>query len=146
MRSLTQRMSGSPDGALTRRPFGHQRAISPAGHAAAMTEDGVDAVIRRAIGGDAAAIAWIAANSEASDDATLLAMAALLGSQVSPLDRALTSAKSRRDRQIVAIARAHVDNEIDLVDALARDHLVDFPDSYIVAWLASGATVQRPTS
>jgi hypothetical protein len=27
----------------------------------------------------------------------------------------------------------------DLVDALARDHLVDYPDSLIVAWIASDA-------
>ena len=27
----------------------------------------------------------------------------------------------------------------ELVDALARDHLVDYPDSLIVAWIASDA-------
>jgi hypothetical protein len=111
-----------------------------------MNEDGADAVIRRAIGGDADAIAWIAANSDVSADATVLAMAALLGSKGSRLDQAVTMATSRRDRQILAIARAHLDSDVDLVDALARDHLVDFPDSYIVAWLASGATVPGPAS
>ncbi len=40
---------------------------------------------------------------------------------------------------MVAIARAHLDGERELVDALARDHLVDYPDSLIVAWIASDA-------
>jgi hypothetical protein len=106
-----------------------------------MTEDGVDAVVRRAIGGDPAAVAWIAANSDASVEATVLVMDALLSARASRLDRALTMATSRRDRQIVTIARARLDSDADLVDALARDHLVDFPDSYLVAWLASGAVV-----
>jgi len=39
----------------------------------------------------------------------------------------------------VVIARAHVGGNRDLVDALARDHLADFPGSYLVAWVASGA-------
>jgi hypothetical protein len=116
------------------------------GRVMGMTEDGVDAVVRRAIGGDLAAMAWIAANSDVSADATVLAMGALLQSQASRLDRALTMATSRRDRKIVAIARAHLDSDSELVDALARDHLVDFPDSYIVAWLASGAVVASPSS
>ena len=40
---------------------------------------------------------------------------------------------------MVAIARAHLDGERELVDALARDHLVDHPDSLIVSWIASDA-------
>jgi hypothetical protein len=40
---------------------------------------------------------------------------------------------------VVEIARAHLDGNSELVDALARDHLVDFPDSLIVAWIASDA-------
>jgi hypothetical protein len=42
---------------------------------------------------------------------------------------------------MVAIASAHMGGDADLVDALARDHLVDFPDSYVVAWIASGAVI-----
>jgi hypothetical protein len=36
----------------------------------------------------------------------------------------------------VAIAIAHQRGDGDLVDALARDHLVDHPDSVLVAWIA----------
>ena len=49
--------------------------------------------------------------------------------------------RTREDRQLVAIARAHLAGDRELVDALARDHLVDFPGSYLVAWVASGAQV-----
>ncbi len=36
----------------------------------------------------------------------------------------------------MAIAIAHRRGDRDLVDALARDHLVDHPDSVLVAWIA----------
>ncbi len=45
-------------------------------------------------------------------------------------------AATTRDRQLVAIAAAHLRGERDLVDALARDHLVDHPDNVLVAWIA----------
>jgi hypothetical protein len=106
-----------------------------------MTGDGLDALVRRAVGGDADAAASIAAGSDVSADATVLTVAALLGSLPSRLDRAALLALSRRDRQMVAIASAHLGGDADLVDALARDHLVDFPDSYVVAWIASGAVI-----
>jgi hypothetical protein len=40
----------------------------------------------------------------------------------------------------VAIADACLSGDRALVDALARDHLVDNPGSFIVAWIASGPT------
>ena len=104
-----------------------------------MTDDRVDTVIRQAIGGDVDAISWIAAHADTVDDAVLLAMAAVLERHPGRLDRARAVAASSRDRQVVAIARAHLDGERELVDALARDHLVDHPDSLIVSWIASDA-------
>jgi hypothetical protein len=65
-----------------------------------------------------------------SDDPTALVAAALL------LERAAQVANTPRERQLVAIAEAHLRGERDLVDALARDHLVDYPDSVLVAWIA----------
>jgi hypothetical protein len=35
--------------------------------------------------------------------------------------------------------RARLAGDHDLVDALARDHLVDHPDSYVVSWIAFNA-------
>jgi hypothetical protein len=104
-----------------------------------MTDDGVDDPIRRAIGGDGDAIAWIAGHADASGDAIVIVMAALLDGQPSRLDRARAVAATSRDRQVVEIARAHLDGERELVDALARDHLVDHPGSLIVSWIASHA-------
>jgi hypothetical protein len=108
-------------------------------HVLDMTEDGVDNVIRQAIGGDVDAIAWIAAHADSIDDAVTIAMAAVLERRPDRLDRARAVASTSRDRQVVAVARAHLAGDSELVDALARDHLVDYPDSLIVAWIASDA-------
>jgi hypothetical protein len=104
-----------------------------------MTDEGVDALIRRAIGGDAGAICSVVAEAGTIDDAVLVTMAALLERLPDRLDRAALLAVTSRDRQVVVIARAHLDDDRQLVDALARDHLVDHPDSLIVAWIASDA-------
>jgi hypothetical protein len=104
-----------------------------------MAEDGVGRSIRRAIGGDRDAIAWVVAHAEDSGDAMVMTLAALLHHDRAGLDRARSVAATSRDRQVVEIARAHLDGAADLVDALARDHLVDHPDSLIVAWIASAA-------
>jgi len=44
----------------------------------------------------------------------------------------------------VAIATAHRRGYRQRVDALAREHLVDHPDSVLVAWIAEAS--QRQTS
>jgi hypothetical protein len=59
------------------------------------------------------------------------------------LVRAGELAATSRDRQLVAIAGAHLRGERELVDALARDHLVDHPDNVLVAWIA-GASQRSP--
>lgn len=102
-----------------------------------MTQPTADRAIRKAIGGDEAAIAWIVDQADSTDVPILLTMAALLGPDPALLDRAWRLATAPRDRQVVAIARARLAGDCDLVDALARDHLVDHPDSYVVAWIAS---------
>jgi len=107
-----------------------------------MTDQGAEQLIREAIGGKSDAMTRVRADVRASEDPVLLVLAALLG--VLPdvgrlVERATAAASTREDRQLVAIARAHLARDRELVDALARDHLVDFPGSYLVAWLASGA-------
>ncbi len=108
-----------------------------------MTRPNADQAIRRAIGGDPAAIAWIVDQAATTDLPILLTMAALLGPDGSALERALQLAVEPRDRQVVAIARACLRGDRDLVDALARDHLVDRPDSYVVAWIAASGGPDR---
>jgi len=104
-----------------------------------MTGNGVDLAIRQAIGGDRAAISWLTAYADTMDDPLVIVMAALLEQQPKRLRRADAVAVTTRDRQVVAIARAHLAGESDLVDALVRDHLADFPANLIVAWIAADA-------
>jgi len=104
-----------------------------------MTDDGIDSAIRRAIGGDPEAIAWIQRQQPTTDRSVLVVLGALLGHRPDLLDRADALASTSRERQEVAIARFHLEGRSELVDALARDHLVDHPGSLIIAWVASGA-------
>ena len=61
------------------------------------------------------------------------------GDEDGPLDEARAMAATTRDRQLVAIATAHLRGDRELVDALARDHLADHPDSVLVASIADAS-------
>src|SRR3954470_17184688 len=95
-------------------------------------------LLHQLVVGDAAAIAAIVEASRTSDDPTILVAAALFARDGEGLlARAGRMAAMTLDRQLVAIATAHLRGERDLVDALARDHLVDHPDNVLVAWIAA---------
>jgi hypothetical protein len=97
-------------------------------------------LIHRLVVGDAAAITAIVDAARTSDNPTILIAAALFAADGDDLAaRAATAATTTRDRQLVAIAVAHLNGDRDLVDALARDHLVDHPDSVLVAWIAGAS-------
>jgi len=97
-------------------------------------------LIHQLVVGDAAAIAAIVEASQASDDPMILVAAALFAPDGAGLmARAGGLAATTRDRQLVAIAGAHLRGERELVDALARDHLVDHPDNVLVAWIAGAS-------
>jgi hypothetical protein len=97
-------------------------------------------LLHQLVVGDAAAIAAIVAASRTSDDPAILVAAALFAPDGDGLlARAGAAATSTRDRQLVAIAAAHLDGERERVDALARDHLVDHPDNVLVAWIAGAS-------
>jgi hypothetical protein len=53
------------------------------------------------------------------------------------LPRLARSARTSRERPLVAIVRTHLAGDPDLRDALVRDHLVDHPDSDLAAWIAT---------
>ena len=93
----------------------------------------------------AEAITWIDRAAPTTADAVRgRRMAALLGPPSRPPRSGATAGGRRsRERQVVAIARFHLEGGLELVDALARDHLVDHPDSLIVSWIASGAGPRR---
>ncbi|GIF63817.1 hypothetical protein Ais01nite_18520 [Asanoa ishikariensis] len=105
-----------------------------------------DRLIRQFIGGDAAAAARLVEQARTSQEPVLL-VAAVLAAPATPglLARAARRAASTRDRQLVAIAAAHLDGDHDRVHTLARDHLADHPDNILVAWIA-GAHHHREDS
>jgi hypothetical protein len=80
-----------------------------------------------------------AAAHESEDPRVLVAAALAADDGAALLARAAGLAATARDRQLVAIAAAHARGERALVDALARDHLVDHPDDVLVAWMAGAA-------
>lgn len=101
-------------------------------------------LIHRLAVGDAEAVAAIVEASRTSDDPAILVAAALFTPDGDGLmARAAEKATTTRDRQLVAIADAHLRGQRDLVDAFARDHLVDHPDNVLVAWIA-GAGNRSP--
>ena len=93
------------------------------------------------LAGGAAAISEIVERAHTSDDVSTVVAAALFA----PVDekhlmtRAGALAVTTRDRQLVAIATAHLDGDADRVEDLARDHLADHPDSVLVAWITSAS-------
>jgi hypothetical protein len=103
-------------------------------------------LLRRLIAGDDAAIAAIVEASRTSDDPLILVAAALFAADGERLlARAQGIAATTRDRQLVVIAGAHRRGERELVDALARDHLVDHPGSVLVAWISANTHPQPPS-
>lgn len=116
-----------------------------------MCRTDVEQLIHRLIGGDATAIAQIVEAASTSNTPVVLVAAALVvphGADL--LRRAGHLATTTRDRQLVAIAVAHLAGERDVVDVLTRDHLADHPDSVLVAWIAAAGpgrtTVHDPSS
>jgi len=97
-----------------------------------------DDLIHKLAIGNAAAVAEIVERAQVSDDVITLVSAALFApNSADLLHRAAALAKTTRDRQVVAIAVAHGAGDLDLVDALARDHLTDHPASVLVAWISA---------
>ena len=104
-----------------------------------------DVIHHLVVGGDAA-IAEIIERAHTTDDVTTMVAAALFAPVPGDLlDRAAGVAQTTRDRQVVAIAVAHVAGDTDRVDALARDDLVDHPDNVLVAWITANTHPQPPT-
>ena len=101
-------------------------------------------LLHRLIGGDTEARTDILETAATSTSPTLLVAAALVCADPEPwLSRAAVHAATTRDRQLVAITVAHFGADEDLLDALVRDHLADYPDSLLAAWIAAQ---HRPSS
>jgi hypothetical protein len=107
--------------------------------------DDIENLIRRLVGGDHDAATQILHRARTDNSPALLVAAALLADEPGDLlARAARSAATSRDRQLVAIAGAHVDNDEDRLDAFVRDHLSEHPDNILVAWIAAQHTHSTP--
>lgn len=101
----------------------------------------IEVLLRRLIGGDDTAPAEILDRARTNDSPGLLVAAALVADEPDGfLTRATASAATTRDRQLVALATAHLNDDAELLDALVRDHLSDHPDSVLAAWIAAQQT------
>ena len=123
-----------------------QRGVSGSLDAGPMAPTLPEQLLHQLVVGDAAAITAIVEASRTSDDPTILVAAALFAPDGDGLmASAAGMAATTRDRQLVAIATAHLRGDRDLVDALARDHLVDHPGSVLVSWIAAHPTTTQST-
>ncbi|WP_404380453.1 hypothetical protein LL946_10665 [Knoellia locipacati] len=112
-----------------------------------MTPAETDTLVRQLISGDPAAVAAILARATTSTEPLVLTAAALLAPATPELlDRAVAAATDRLDRQLTALAAAHLAGDRDRVTALAREHLLDHPGSVLAAWIAAGATTHADHS
>jgi hypothetical protein len=111
-----------------------------------MTPADADALVRQLVCGDPAAASSILGDAVTSTEPLVLTAAALLD-QRAPwfLTRAIAVAVRAEDRQVIAVADAHLAGDRDRVSALAREHLLEHPGSVLVAWIAAGAPTSRPT-
>ena len=100
--------------------------------------DDIHLLVRRLIAGDAEARARLQALARTGSSPTVLVAAALVSHDGDELlARAAAAATTTRDRQLVAIAAAHLAEDAERLDALVRDHLADHPDNILAAWIAA---------
>lgn len=94
------------------------------------------ALLRHLIVGDPDAPAEVLQRAATSTSPSLLVAAALLAKDLELLVLAGRHATTSRDRQLVALAEAHLRGNTDLLDVLVRDHLAEHPDNLLASWIA----------
>ncbi|GIF46393.1 hypothetical protein DFJ67_4950 [Asanoa ferruginea] len=100
--------------------------------------DDIENLVRRLVGGDSTVAPELLDLAKTDNSPILLVAAALVaGAPGDLLTRATASAATTRDRQLVAIATAHLDGDEDRLDGFVRDHLAEHPDNVLVAWIAA---------
>lgn len=107
-----------------------------------MPTDQTVPLLDRLVGGHPGAVREVLAQAPTTTSARVLVAAAILARDVDHLTRAADLAIGPRERQLVVLARAHLDGDTSLLDVLARDHLADHPDHLLAAWI-SGRPVPR---
>jgi hypothetical protein len=95
-------------------------------------------LLHQLLRGGEKAVTDLVAHATTSDDVTVLVAAALFSQYPQPLmAEAAAVAMTARQRELVAIATAHLAGDVDRVDALAREHLAYHPDSVLAAWISA---------
>jgi hypothetical protein len=100
-------------------------------------------LLRRLIGDHPDAPVEVLDLAASSNSTPLLVAAAIVAADHELLTRAAQHAATTRDRQLVALAAAHLRGDVALLDALARDHLSEHPDHLLAAWIAGRGTPNR---
>jgi hypothetical protein len=95
-----------------------------------------DTLLHRLIGGQPDAPAEVLEVAADSTSTPLLVAAALLAGDLELLARAARHATTTRDRQLAAVAEAHLRGNAPLLHVLVRDHLSEHPDNLLAAWIA----------
>ena len=94
-------------------------------------------LLQSLVGGDPAAEAQAISSLATTSSVGVLVAGSVLTGAGAPLERAAALAVTARDRQLVVLARAHLAGDVDLFDALVRDHLASYPDHLLAAWIAT---------
>jgi hypothetical protein len=93
-------------------------------------------LLHRLVGDDPDAATDVLAAAETTDSASILVAAAMLTRDAHHLVRATNKAIGARERQLVVLADTYLRGDADLLDVLVRDHLADYPDHLLAAWIA----------
>jgi hypothetical protein len=93
-------------------------------------------LLRRLIGGYPDGAADLLERAPKSASASLIVAATIISREPALLIRAAEHATTSRDRQLVALADAHLRGDGDLLDVLVREHLAEHPDNLVAAWIA----------
>ncbi len=97
----------------------------------------VAAALARLIGGDPLAADLVRSAAAAhADRVEIHAALALCSNDPTPaLAQARALARTRRERQHVAIIAEHLSGAVDRTRLLSRQHLAEFPDDVVISWL-----------
>ena len=113
--------------------------IEPGPHRLTATDPVLDVsdLVRRLVAGDPVATAHVVALAATSDDPALLVAAAVASGDPGRLGRASARSRTARDRQLVVLADAHLRGRHELFSVLVREHLSEYPDHVLAAWIAA---------
>ena len=101
-----------------------------------MPDETAAAALQRLIGGHPAAAAEVVEAAAVSTSVPVLVAAALLARKPELVTRAAEHATTTRDRQLVELAAADLRGDTQLLDALVRDHLSEYPEHLLASWIA----------